>query len=223
MRGLITQRQIVDQYGVECDALESSYIKYFSSIGIDPFVISNFQKASLYNSDILILTGGGSVKSECFNTPHNDYVQEKRDLLEKELFELAIKNNTPILAVCRGFQYINGILGGKVSKLTDLNQERPIREDHEVQLKTGVISINNFHNDGIFEKDLAKGLFVVAKDTQNEIVEAFYSRDLKILGIQWHPEREFKDKKSEQITTNLILNFINNRGELDESNYFSCR
>lgn len=41
--------------------------------------------------------------------------------MEKELFEYGIENNIPILGICRGMQYINGLLGGKISKLS---QER---------------------------------------------------------------------------------------------------
>jgi putative glutamine amidotransferase len=222
MRGIITQRQVLDQFGCDCDVLESTYIKYFSSIGIEPLVISNFQKAELFDADLIILTGGGSVKSEYFEIPHCDYVQQERDLLEKELFELAIKNNIPILAICRGFQYVNALLGGKISRLSNLNQDRPVKKDHEVQLKNGIIKVNNFHNDGIFEDKLAKKIFIVAKDSSNGTVEAFYSKELRILGLQWHPEREFNDDNSRQVSTSLVSNFIQNKGELDEGNYFSC-
>lgn len=223
MFGLITQRQNIDQYGFECDSLESTYINYFTSIGVEPLLISNFQNPNLFSAELLILTGGGSVKSEYFNSPHNDYVQDKRDFLEQELFRLATKNNIPILAICRGFQYVNGLLGGKITRPEKLHAQRPIREDHEVQMKAGIIQVNNFHNDVIFENDLAKNLFVVAKDEPNSIIEAFYSKDLKILGLQWHPERAFVDDKSKKYSAEIILNFIQNKGVLDESYYFSCR
>lgn len=223
MRGLVTQRQILDQYGVECDSLESAYIEYFTSIGIEPVVVSNFQNANLSNAELLILTGGGSIDSQYFDKPHSDYSQNKRNKVEKNLFEIAIKNNIPILAICRGFQYLNGILGGKVSRLSDLKQERPIRKDHEVQTKKGSIKVNNFHNDGIFKENLAKNLFILALDTPNDIVEGYYSKEFKILGIQWHPERGFEDKNSEQFSTKMILDFIQNKGALNESYYFSGR
>lgn len=223
MLGIITQRQILDQYGVECDSLESTYIKYFIELGVKLLVLSNFQDADLFDAEILILTGGGSVKSEYFDIKHNNYIQDKRDLLEKELFEQAVDKGIPILAICRGFQYINAIMGGKISRLSNLTHQRQIKKDHEVQLKSEKINVNNFHNDGIFKKDLAKNLFTVAEDTQNNIIEAYYSKELKILGLQWHPERDFADTYSKQISTNLILDFIHSKGELDESHYFSSR
>lgn len=223
MFGVVTQRQILDNYGVECDSFESTYIKYFESIGIKPLIISNFQKTDLLNAEVLILTGGGSIPSKYYNVEHNDYVQDKRDVLEKELFEQAVQNKIPILAICRGFQYVNGLLGGKISKLNELEFERPIKKDHEVQLKNKSINVNNFHNDGIFEKDLAKELYIVAKDSKNNIIEAFYSKELRLLGLQWHPEREFEDINSKKVSTELISRFISNKGELDESYYFSGR
>lgn len=223
MFGVITQRQILDNYGVECDSLESTYIKYFKELGITPCIISNFQEAKLFNAEVLILTGGGSIPSKYYNAGHNDYIQDKRDALEKELFEQAIQNKIPILAICRGFQYVNALLGGKASKLTNLNSERSIKNDHEVQLKNKKIKVNNFHNDGIFEKDLAKELCIVAEDIENNIIEAFYSKELRLLGLQWHPEREFEDTDSKKVSTDLISKFIKNKGELDESHYFSRR
>ncbi len=213
MLGIITQRQTVNSYGASCDSLEKDYINFYNNLGVKLIPVSNFQKADLFNADILILTGGGNIYKE----------QQERDLVEAELFNAAVKNKIPIIAVCRGMQYVNLLLGGKLSSLNNLKIKRVIGVDHEVYINNKVICVNNYHNDGILKNDLALGLNVLAIDKENDVIEAFYSGKMKILGIQWHPERKFNDEASRIFSEQLIKNFINTNGEINESDYTCCR
>ncbi|WP_338948702.1 gamma-glutamyl-gamma-aminobutyrate hydrolase family protein [Fusobacterium varium] len=213
-KALITQREEIDSYGTLIDKMESNYINYFEELNIDLRVVSNFQKNIVKdikneNIDLIIFTGGGTVATEYLLTPTNEFIQKNRDKMEKELFEYGIENNIPILGICRGMQYINGLLGGKISKLS---QERNIALDHKVTFFDEIIKVNNYHNDGIYLKDLAKELDIISKDKDYNIVEAFYSKNKKILGIQWHPERKFEDIKGYSKTRELIEKFIKTGG-----------
>jgi putative glutamine amidotransferase len=68
--------------------------------------------------DGLVLSGGvditpalyGSLKHDYDNAP--DTFNKPRDEFEIEAYENALKNNIPILGICRGFQLINCINGG---------------------------------------------------------------------------------------------------------------
>ncbi len=40
-----------------------------------------------------------------------------------------------------------------------------------------------------FGKKFSQRLCIVAEDAENEVVEAYYSKKHKLLGIQWHPEK----------------------------------
>ena len=62
---------------------------------------------------------------------------------------------------------------------------------------------------------------VVGRDEENDIVEGFYHKEDKILGVQWHPERKFKTAESYLKSENLITSFIENRGTLDERYHIS--
>ena len=64
MYGLITQRQITNQYGGQCDQLEKEYITFFEKLDLVLQPVSNFQKTDIGNADLLILTGGGSINKE---------------------------------------------------------------------------------------------------------------------------------------------------------------
>lgn len=202
MLGLITQRQIINSFGTKCDQLESEYINYFEKLDINLRIISNFQSIKVGNFDLLILTGGGSIHKE----------QPDRDNIEKKLFEYALKNGIPIIGICRGMQYINIMLSGSISENATLKVDRPNKIDHSVKIKDDIIKVNNYHNDIIFYSDLSNELEPLAIDVENETIEAYYKKG--ILGVQWHPEREFTDEYSKNYSTNLIKKFINNRGIL---------
>ena len=67
---------------------------------------------------------------------------------------------------------------------------------------------NNFHNDGIYKQYLAKALTPIGIDSENDVVEAYESKTLRILGLQCHPERAMSDGVSRQIIDELIRNFL---------------
>lgn len=68
--------------------------------------------------------------------------------------------------------------------------------------------MNNYHDDCIFEADLAPCFEPLALDRENGIVEAFGSDEMKILALQWHPERRFETANAYEETRKIMLNFI---------------
>jgi N5-(cytidine 5'-diphosphoramidyl)-L-glutamine hydrolase len=217
LKALITQRESTDMYGVKIDILESTYISFFEKMNLNLNIVSNYhsnimQILDIENFDLVILTGGGDIKAKFYSDNRLVVEQVNRDKLEICIIEYAIENNIPILAICRGMQYINGIFGGKVSSLKDLYEPRNIGCDHPIVLNNEIIKVNNYHNDGIFGQYLSKEFETIALDKENKVVEAYYSHKKRILGIQWHPERPFSDEESFIKSKKLILNFIEKKG-----------
>lgn len=225
MKALITQREQLDSYGVPIDVIESTYVTYFEHLGVDLFQLSNFtlnldRILDANNFDLIILTGGGSIPSKFYSEEHNDFLQLNRDRLEWTLMEYSIKNEIPILAICRGMQYMNAFLGGKITKLNALKESRSIGKEHDIFLGDRTkISVNNYHNDGVFKNDVAEGLKIIGLDVENDVVEAIYSQQMKWIGFQWHPERLMKDEFSKKRCKNLVEEFIRNGGIISESYY----
>ena len=197
MRGLITQRQVRDDYGTDCDRLEKDYVEFFEELGFEITPVSNFQKIN-FSADFLILTGGGSINAE----------QPERDKVEEKLFKEALHQNKPIIGICRGMQYINILLGGDLSKKAALKIARPNNLDHKVVADGKEVMVNNFHDDVIFSNQLSQSLEVLAKDEDNDTIEAFYSKEKRILGIQWHPERTFRHAEGKEYSRKLIKDFL---------------
>lgn len=229
MKALITQREQIDPYGVSIDVLESTYVTYFESLGIDLFQLSNFtinleKILEDNNFEIIILTGGGAIPNQFYNGNHNNILQPNRDRLEWLLMEYSKKKEIPILGICRGMEYMNAFLGGGLANLSNLKEKRPIGKEHLISFGDETqICVNNYHNDGIYMNDLAKEYEIIGLDLENNIVEALYSRKLKWIGFQWHPERLMKDLNSKIKCNKLIKEFIGNRGDISESYYLSSR
>lgn len=208
-RALITQREEMDNHNQIVEKLEVNYIKFFNELDIELFPISAFQ----YNLEkiieelkinLIIFSGGGNGNPKYYLGKYQGYIQKNRDILEEKLFSMAQEYKIPVIGVCRGMQHINGILGGKVRRLGNI---REIGKEHLIWLleERKNILVNNFHNDGILKEDLAIGLEEIGVDEEYNVIEKYCSLGKKILGLQWHPEREYQDK---ELGKRIILNFL---------------
>ena len=134
-----------------------------------------------------------------------------RDATTLPLMRAAIEAGVPVLAICRGFQEMNVVYGGKlhqqVHAVDGLNDHRENKTDpldqqygpaHPVKLAEGgmlqrflrgahVAHVNSLHGQGI--DTLGAGLVAeaVAPDGLIEAVSVANARTFA-LGVQWHPE-----------------------------------
>jgi len=237
IRALITQRQSIDKYGSQIDTLEDSYVTFFEKLNILLLPISNniLHSKKIFNNidfNLIIFTGGGFLPIESYDREtkilygdSNYYQQNKRNQIENNLIQISIKKKIPIIAICRGMQYINAYLGGKISNLSYIKVKRDVSNDHDITvgIYESTILVNSFHDDGIFLRNLSKPLKTIALDKENNIVEAFHSRKLKWLGLQWHPERYFSSSEGSNFTKKLIEQFIFKKGVINESYYIGSR
>ena len=121
------------------------------------------------------------------------------------MLKFAIKKSIPILAVCRGFQFVNNFFGGSLKKI-----ENHVKKNHEIIFKKKLIffkkknllNTNSYHNYKI--KNLANNFENIAETNDNSI-EIAYAKKEKILGLMFHPER----KNFSQIPINkLVFNYF---------------
>jgi len=133
-----------------------------------------------------------------------------RDSMTLPLAKRAFEIGVPVLALCRGHQEFNVVLGGtlhqKVHDVTGLNNHRENPDDsldeqygpaHEVNLVEGgllhglagttTVMVNSLHSQGV--EKLAAGVTVEAV-APDGLIEAFVVDSAKgfALSIQWHPE-----------------------------------
>lgn len=129
----------------------------------------------------------------------------QRDGMEAALFQAAYALNKPMLAICRGLQFVNVMLGGslyqdipsQVHSGISHNQGKPYHIPcHRVQvlpdtllaalLQQDAIQVNSLHHQGI--KALGEGLVPMAV-AEDGLIEAAYAPDKPFVClVQWHPE-----------------------------------
>ena len=126
--------------------------------------------------DAVVLSGGNDI----------GHVVE-RDRLETALLSYAAAHNLPVLGICRGMQMMNHYQGGALRSISGHVALR-----HRIfgpLVSSNGREVNSYHDQGILEADLGKGLEAVAW-TDDGLVEALQHRELPWLGIMWHPERD---------------------------------
>lgn len=153
----------------------------------------------------LLLCGGGDVHPYLYGKQiENCYdIDINRDLSEIHLIKSFIKNNLPILGICRGMQIINVALGGELSqKIKDKFLHFCDKGDllHPIENTSSFMTdlfgkykiVNSAHRQKI--NVLANGL-KPASFSEDFSLEAFYGINKKVFGVQFHPERLTNDKE----------------------------
>lgn len=162
--------------------------------------------------DALLLTGGPDVDPKMYGQEPSEHVYgvaPEQDRFEESLLKAAIANEIPVLAVCRGMQLTNVVLGGTlIQHLGDLPNaamlvkhapgEFPVGAEfvlHDVELngdswlsraaKQTRIRGASFHHQGIDR--LAPGFRAVGHASDG-LLEAIEHESHRIIGVQWHPE-----------------------------------
>ena len=168
-------------------------------ISITPINISNkINKHLLKNVDGLFLMGGGNIKKV-----KKKKINKIRDEFEKKLFSYFIKQNKPIIGICRGFQNIVSNYGIKLTLI-----KNHVRTNHLIKIinsrfiKYKNLTVNTYHNYAI--KNLPKDFSLISKLEDNTI-EIAEHKTKNVLCFMFHPERNMHSQKE---IMQVIKNFI---------------
>lgn len=136
--------------------------------------------------------------------------QPLRDQMDFFLLETAFRRKIPVLAICYGIQSLNVFLGGSLIQDIPMAIETPLchnttqtggNSGHEIQISAGSIlepiaggnkaRVNSTHHQAV--KRTGRGLTVIARASDG-IIESVAQTDAEpwILGVQWHPEKDFE-------------------------------
>lgn len=195
-----------------CNRL-SDYVESIRRAGGDPRVLPVTDPPSVEGIDGLLFTGGGDVDPLHYGQsshPKTGAPDSTRDTFELALARLALANDTPMLAVCRGLQVVNVAAGGTLIQdiESEVNQalghqvETPLSAiAHEVWISRGsalssimqeeladseILHVNSRHHQAI--KQAASG-FTVSATAPDGVVEAIERPSARFcIAVQWHPE-----------------------------------
>mgnify|MGYP003982134041 FL=1 len=168
--------------------------------------------------DGFVLAGGGDLNPGTYNGKVHEKVYNidiERDPSELNLGELILAKKIPTLAICRGIQIINTILGGSLFEhipdhFGEMIQHRlPPRVPslHNVTIDRNSdlfdiiqkeeIEVASLHHQSIDK--LATGLNTVAKSADGVIEAIEFKDESWFIGIQWHPEYTSAEDPDQQI------------------------
>jgi putative glutamine amidotransferase len=176
-------------------------------------VLSLDDPPSTRGLDGLLFTGGDDLDPAHYHEarhPKTHLAEAPRDEFELELARLAMAEDTPTLAVCRGLQVINVAAGGTLIQdiVSEVNEALGHQIDsplyaiaHEVWVARGsalgnimqeqlgdgeVLQVNSRHHQAV--KQTAAG-FDVCATAPDGIIEAIERPNSRFcIAVQWHPE-----------------------------------
>jgi putative glutamine amidotransferase len=147
--------------------------------------------------DAVLLPGGGDVSPERYGSEraHDDVydVDDEQDAFDLAVAAWALRDGVPLLAVCRGLQVVDVVLGGELEQHMEV-PHRHVR--HEVTVAEGSVlaaltgtaaKVSCYHHQRI--RTLGEGLHAVAHEDLGgiEAVELDAANGW-FLGVQWHLE-----------------------------------
>jgi putative glutamine amidotransferase len=188
--GITLRVETIEKYNEKRDAISQQWTEFLEKTGSVPVFIPNMlndTKSYLAEMqlDAIILSGGD-----------NKGDNPDRDKTEKEILEFSIEKQIPILGVCRGMQVINYFFGGSQITSGDLLH---VGKDHQIIFQdqnfvnyydSKKIHVNSYHHNLILRTGIGKNLEIFAISDIDSTVEGFYHKELPIIGVMWHPERE---------------------------------
>ena len=183
--------------------LPTTYTDAVSRAGGVPVVIPTVTDESqaaavLADLDGIVFSGGEDVSPEWYGEEvlnQSVEIDSVRDRSDSLLARAALASGKPVLAICRGSQLMNVILGGSLYQ--DLPSQKGITHsdvEHSISVAQGSflariygtdsLNVNSMHHQAV--KDEAPGITVCSRSADG-IVEAWETST--IWAVQFHPEK----------------------------------
>jgi putative glutamine amidotransferase len=191
-----------------------------------PFISPEITLDTLPLCNGIILSGGEDVDPQFYGQDphvHLGPTLPDRDLVEIEIVKYAIRNNIPILAICRGVQILNVALGGTLIQDIPSQLNEPIQHSQKVERRRDThwvtvsensklfqilgldqIRVNSLHHQALDKVSNDLRVVAISSDGIVEAVEYIHSSTFTI-GVQWHPESMASTNSS---MNNLFIEFI---------------
>jgi len=177
---LISQNVTEDpQSGERRDSLDHRWSTFLAMCGLLPVPVPNHcatarQLLTTVPAAGVLLSGGVDLAAYGGHAPERDEVEEL-------LITWALHRQIPILGVCRGMQMLLHHYNADLVRVQDHTAV-----EHDIDVDGTRRTVNSYHQWAV--RECPAPLQVRAR-AQDGVVEAVDSRELRLAGIMWHPER----------------------------------
>lgn len=213
--GCLTYQNKANEKSLPVVSLVSSYIEAVRQAGGIPVLVPLLLDLAevqvvLDRLDGILMPGGGDMQPHYYQGSLHDTmygIDPVRDEFEVNVVQYAVRQEKPVLAICRGIQVFNVALGGSLWEDVHSLMPASMKHDyypnmprnllaHSVEvapdsclahyLQATQVEVNSLHHQGI--KELASGVqaTAVAPDGLIEAIEV--PGHPFALAVQWHPE-----------------------------------
>lgn len=160
-------------------------------------------------ADGVILPGGNDLDLRPYGVPEvhpkEQHSPPEQDAADVTVARAALDADLPMLAICRGMQVLNVIMGGTIHQHMEETSvpHSSVRHPFDIVPGTllakilGQVRVTGYSSHHQACKQLAPGLLLNAS-TEDQFIEGFESADGRILGVQWHPEVDAADDPLQQ-------------------------
>jgi putative glutamine amidotransferase len=177
------------------ESKRETYRRALIAVGIEPVETVS----TLDGVAGLCLAGGADVDPALYGEarlPVTEPPDADRDRLESALLREALDRDLPVLAICRGLQLLNAVLGGTLAQHIEGHNCRKQRDVHGIRIAPGSqlerilgtpsYMVNSRHHQCAAK--VASGLLLAAT-APDGVVEALEIPGKRFaLAVQWHPE-----------------------------------
>lgn len=184
------------------------YLAALRAAGAEPVPLHCTGQASMMDYEGLLLMGGTDVNPSRYGqepAPETDAPDDERDEFEIGLLQSALGGKLPVLAICRGVQVLNVVLGGTL--IQHVTGHRMLDGGtHTVQVGTGTpledivgepeIVVNSRHHQALGR--VGDGLAVCGMSHDGLVEAVCRPRGSLVLGVQWHPEDRIAESASDR-------------------------
>lgn len=170
------------------------------------------------NVRFAVFTGGEDVHPflYCENKNVRTYENIKRDYYEMLVFNMCLRQNIPMVGICRGSQFLCVMSGGKLVQHVENHSE-----SHQIELydKRKINVTSTHHQMQLPPKDAnilgwcEKRSKVYLDGDDNNIpmdkdIEIVYYPNTNCIGMQYHPEYMQEDSEGFKLPEQLVNEFI---------------
>jgi putative glutamine amidotransferase len=198
---------VADGTGVEVlhHVAQIAYVRAIRKAGGIPVLLpvgdADDAAAGLARVDALLVTGGDDVNPDRYGAhaaPETKPVDPDLDDFEIALITAAVRDDRPMLCICRGIQVLDVALGGTLQQHVDDHFDLPNYNQrvHDVHLEPGSmlakvmgatdVAVNSLHHQAL---DVLAPQLVAVGRSADGLVEGVEVEGCGFaLGVQWHPE-----------------------------------